>query len=52
MAERLAGLIGRIGELQTAEVYRPSTQAQCRFCDFKPLCPLWPEGREVLAVGR
>jgi superfamily I DNA/RNA helicase/RecB family exonuclease len=51
MAERLAGLIGRIGELQATEVYRPSTRAQCRFCDFKSLCPLWPEGRELLAVS-
>jgi RecB family exonuclease len=46
-AERLSGLIGRLRELQVTENYRPSTKANCRFCDFKPLCPLWPEGKEL-----
>jgi RecB family exonuclease len=44
MRERLSGLIGRVGELYELEQFRPNTQAQCRFCDFKSLCPLWPEG--------
>jgi len=52
MAERLAGLIHLIEELQRTEAYRPNPQAQCRFCDFKPLCPLWPEGRELVGAGR
>ncbi len=44
MTERLSGLIGRLRELQSSEAYRPSPAAVCRFCDFKTLCPLWPEG--------
>jgi RecB family exonuclease len=52
MAERLAGLIHLIEELHRTEVYRPNPEAQCRFCDFKPLCPLWPEGRELMGAGR
>ena len=31
-----------------AEDFAPSPEANCYFCDFKPICPLWPEGREVL----
>jgi len=44
MRERLGGLIGRIRTLMETEVYRPDPAANCRFCDFKTLCPLWPEG--------
>ncbi|MDP9342694.1 MAG: PD-(D/E)XK nuclease family protein [Actinomycetota bacterium] len=44
MRERLGGLIGRIGRLMEGDVYRPDPAANCRFCDFKTLCPLWPEG--------
>jgi superfamily I DNA/RNA helicase len=51
MAERLSGLIGRIRELLRTEVYRPSPEAECRYCDFKTLCPLWPEGRDLLPVS-
>ena len=29
------------------EDFRPSPEANCRWCKFKPLCPLWPEGREL-----
>jgi superfamily I DNA/RNA helicase/RecB family exonuclease len=29
------------------ERFEPSVDAQCRYCDFQRLCPLWPEGREV-----
>jgi superfamily I DNA/RNA helicase/RecB family exonuclease len=47
MAARLSGLIEQIRELLRTETYRPSPQAECRYCDFKPLCPLWPEGREL-----
>jgi RecB family exonuclease len=47
MADRLSGLIGEIQELYRTETYRPSPQAECRYCDFKTLCPLWPEGREL-----
>jgi superfamily I DNA/RNA helicase/RecB family exonuclease len=50
MSARLSGLIEQIRELMRTEVYRPSPQAECRYCDFKPLCPLWPEGRELFPV--
>jgi len=47
MEARLAGRIERIRELLRTEVYRPNPGANCRYCDFKPLCPLWPEGRPL-----
>ena len=41
--KRLPGLIeGVLGE-----DFEPSPEANCRWCKFKPLCPLWPEGREA-----
>jgi superfamily I DNA/RNA helicase/RecB family exonuclease len=52
MAERLTGLVRRVGELQVTENYRPNPRAQCRFCDFKSLCPLWPEGKALFPVAR
>jgi RecB family exonuclease len=51
MAARLSALIGRIRDLSSTETYRPSPAAACRYCDFKSLCPLWPEGRELFPVG-
>lgn len=51
MATRLSGLIEQIRELLLTEVYRPDPQAECRYCDFKSLCPLWPEGRELFPVA-
>lgn len=41
--ERLPGLIAGIIE----EDFAPSPVADCQWCEMKPLCPLWPEGREV-----
>jgi RecB family exonuclease len=29
------------------ERFAPSPEAECRFCSFKPICPLWPQGQEV-----
>jgi superfamily I DNA/RNA helicase/RecB family exonuclease len=29
------------------EDFRPHPEADCKWCDFKPLCPLWPQGREL-----
>jgi RecB family exonuclease len=49
--ERLSGLIGRVRSLIETESYRPNPAANCRFCDFKTLCPLWPEGKEVFPVA-
>jgi RecB family exonuclease len=51
MRERLSGLVAQVRELNETERYRPSTQAQCWGCEFKTLCPLWPEGRDLLPVG-
>jgi superfamily I DNA/RNA helicase/RecB family exonuclease len=42
---RLPGLIAGV----TSEDFRPSPEADCKWCDFKPLCPLWPQGRELPA---
>jgi PD-(D/E)XK nuclease superfamily protein len=50
MGARLSGLIEQIRDLLRTEVYRPSPEAECRYCDFKTLCPLWPEGRELFPV--
>ena len=36
--------------LLATEVYRPNPAANCFHCRFKPLCPLYPEGRPVLPV--
>ncbi|MQA98788.1 MAG: AAA family ATPase [Actinobacteria bacterium] len=32
-----------------AEDFRPNPEADCRWCKFKPLCPLWSEGKELPA---
>jgi hypothetical protein len=29
------------------ERFEPSIDADCMWCQMKPLCPLWAEGREV-----
>jgi len=47
MRERLAGLIERKRHLNEAGVYRPNPYANCRFCDFKTLCSLYPEGQPI-----
>ena len=51
MSERLAALIGRLRELNETENYRPDPTAECCYCDFKTLCPLWPEGRELFPAA-
>jgi hypothetical protein len=45
--ESLAGLIALKRELNETEVYRPNPTANCFWCDFKSLCPLFPEGQPV-----
>jgi CRISPR/Cas system-associated exonuclease Cas4 (RecB family) len=30
------------------ERFAPSPEAECRNCPFKPVCPVWPQGGEVL----
>jgi RecB family exonuclease len=32
-----------------AEDFRPNPEANCQWCRFKPLCPLWSEGKELPA---
>ncbi|HEX6231368.1 MAG TPA: ATP-dependent DNA helicase [Actinomycetota bacterium] len=48
--ERLSDLIARIRSLAEAETWRPDPGAECFFCDFKPLCPLYPEGQPLFPV--
>ncbi len=48
---RLSELLERLGHLHDTGIYRPSAAANCRFCDFRSLCPLWPEGRELFPEG-
>jgi len=43
----LARLIALKRELNETEVYRPNPTANCFWCDFKSLCPLFPEGQPV-----
>jgi superfamily I DNA/RNA helicase len=43
----LAHLIALKRELNETEVYRPNPTANCFWCDFKSLCPLFPEGQPV-----
>jgi len=48
--ETLSGLIERIRELDEGRTYRPDPGANCFFCDFKPLCSLYPEGQPLFPV--
>jgi RecB family exonuclease len=32
-----------------AESFDPDPHADCRFCPFKPICPMWPQGEDFLA---
>ncbi len=50
MRERLTALIARKRELTELEVFRPNPYANCRFCDFQTLCPLYAEGQPVFPV--
>lgn len=43
--QRLPGLMEEV----LAEDFRPNPEANCRWCKFKPLCPLWAEGKELPA---
>ena len=50
MRERLTDLIARKKDLLEREVYRPNPYANCRFCDFHSLCPLFPEGQAIFPL--
>jgi superfamily I DNA/RNA helicase len=41
------GRIAAMLESIDRENFAPSVDADCRFCSFKELCPLWPEGEEL-----
>ena len=45
---RLVGLL----EGAAAEAFDPNPHADCRRCAFKPICPMWPQGDDVLAPIR
>jgi hypothetical protein len=51
MRARLSGLIGRLTGLNGSDSFRPNHEAECRFCDFKSLCPLFAEGRPLFDVN-
>ena len=51
MREKLSGLVGELGRLNESGSYRPNYQANCFFCEFQSLCPLFPEGRPLFDVG-
>jgi len=44
---RFAGLIESYLERIRAEDFAPNPEAECRYCSFKVICPLWREGAEV-----
>jgi superfamily I DNA/RNA helicase len=45
----LSRLIGLKRNLLETETYRPNPAANCHWCEFKSLCPLFPEGQPVFA---
>lgn len=47
VTERLSELIADLKDLNETEVWSPNPGANCRFCTFQPLCPLYPEGQPV-----
>jgi superfamily I DNA/RNA helicase len=46
-AEKILAELPQLMDKVLAEDFRPSPLADCMWCRFKPLCPLWPEGKEV-----
>jgi hypothetical protein len=50
MRERLSTLIADLRRLNDSGSYRPNSQADCFFCDFRSLCPLFPEGRPLFDI--
>lgn len=52
MRERLTSLVHRKRELNEADSVEPSPYANCRFCEFTRLCPLFPEGQPIFPLER
>lgn len=48
----LSELIGRVRAIYETEVIRPNPGANCRFCSFQSLCPLFPEGADPFPAPR
>ena len=46
-AEAALARLQSILEHAAGEQFAPSPEADCRFCHMKPLCPRWPEGKEI-----
>jgi RecB family exonuclease len=44
----LSTLIAEKQRLEADEIYLPRPEANCHWCDFKTLCPLYPEGATPL----
>jgi superfamily I DNA/RNA helicase/RecB family exonuclease len=47
---QLSALIAEKRRLLAEEVYRPNPSADCYWCEFKTLCPLWSEGQPLFDV--
>lgn len=45
MEQRTIDLLQRLRERYADGQWRPSTQAECYFCEFKTMCSRYPEGR-------
>jgi superfamily I DNA/RNA helicase/CRISPR/Cas system-associated exonuclease Cas4 (RecB family) len=48
-AEEALARLPELIEGVLAEDFRPDPEADCKWCKFKPLCPLWSEGKELPA---
>ncbi|HEX2240846.1 MAG TPA: ATP-dependent DNA helicase [Actinomycetota bacterium] len=48
-AEEALKRLPRLIEGVLNEDFRPNPEADCHWCKFKPLCPLWAEGKELPA---
>jgi len=46
-AEEALARLQSILENAADEHFAPSPEADCRWCHMKPLCPRWPEGKEI-----
>jgi RecB family exonuclease len=46
-AEEALARLRSILENAADEHFAPSPEADCRWCHMKPLCPRWPEGKEI-----
>lgn len=44
----LAALLAEKKRLEREQIYRPNPVADCFWCDFRTLCPLYPEGASPL----